>query len=286
MTSLAHALAALAAASLVPGVADASQRGDALPWLAAAFAGMLPDALEWLSRTLARADVLYTPDPLAGEKDNRRGAELAVAAAALRALASDRPVRLRIRPLPSSCGVLVACIRRDALPDGMPPFPPVWPADLHVRSPDGALLEFHPAPGSRSLARIVVRAHGRGRGRAHSAILLVGGAAALLWTGDPVCGAAGAALAAHAALDALGTQGIPLWRRNGRIVVARRCPDTAAASRVAAALALAALAASLALQTAYLGHPRRVIATGLLATAAFLATLLSLRKRQDATVRP
>lgn len=283
MRAMAHALASLAAASLVPGVVESSQRGDALPWLAAAVAGVLPDVLERLSLALARADVLYTPDPLVRVADNEREAGRAVAETACLALATGRMTSLRLRPLPSSCGAFSVRVRRDALPSGMPAFPPVWPAEVEVRVPDGAQMAFHPAPNGRCLARIDVRdACGRGRGRAHSALLLLGGAAALVAWGVPAGVAAGAALFTHAVLDAMGTQGIPLWRRGGRVLAARRWRDEdVRVWRAVAGVSVGTLGVALALGTAFVAHPRRVVAAALVVAAGLFAAAM----RGSATVR-
>ena len=324
-----HALASVAAASLLPGVVSASQRGDVAPWLAAVLGGMLPDALEALSRALAKADILFTPDPSAAPETTAAEAARAVALAANRALATGRPTRLRLRPLPSSVGTLElrlqnarctariesspstspsccctlavapsfapSCCRTPAVTPRpsrtaahasvrIPAAPPLWPATVAISAPDGALLEFHPTPNSRhlaeaeqspvahnsmSLSRIEVRAPGRGRGLAHSALLLGTTAAVLFAIGGPVCAAAAAALLAHGMLDALGMQGIPLWRRGGARLALRRCADTAAATeRAVAIVSCGVLAFGLVLRTAYLEHERRLFAVVLVLVAA------------------
>ena len=333
-----HALASLAAASLLPGVVAASQRGQVAPWLAAVLAGMLPDALEALSRALAKADILFTPDPSAAPETTAAEAARAVALAANQALTTGHPTRLRVRPLPSSAGTLelrlqdARCTARILPPNScfrspsdnppspscchtpavtpspsccrtpavappprsapanarakIPAAPPLWPATLAIPAPDGALLEFHPPPNSRHLAdtvqsstvqnfmhlfRIEVRAPGRGRGRAHSALLLGTAAAALFAAGGPVCAAAAMALLVHGLLDALGTQGIPLWRRGGPRLALRHCADTAPATeRAVIAVSLVLLGAGLTLHTAFIEHERRLLAAMLVLASALL----------------
>ena len=128
-----------------------------------------------------------------------------------------------------------------------------------------------------SLSRIEVRAPGRGRGLAHSALLLGVAAAVLFAIGGPVCSAAAAALLAHGVLDVLGMQGIPFWRCGGACLALRHCADTAAATEyVVAIVSLTVLAFGLVLRTAYLEHERRLLAVTLV-LAAFAA--LSLRRQ-------
>ena len=355
-----HALASLAAAALLPGVVHASQQGDVVPWLAAVLAGMLPDALEALSRALAYADLLFTPDPSASPEAVAAEAARAVSLAAGRAVATGRATRLRVRPLPTSVGTLElrlqdarctarvesspstfpsccrtlavapspapSCCRTLAVAPSsapsccstlavtprpsrtpvhasvrIPAAPPLWPATLAIPAPAGALLEFHPAPNSMhradakqfhaahnstSLSRIEVRAPGRGRGRAHSALLLGAAAAALFAAGGPACAAAAVALLVHGLLDALGMQGIPLWRRGGPRIALRRCADTAAdTARGVAAASLAILAVGLVLRTAFLAHEHRLFAA-LLALAAAIPMMNRRRAPRDVLQSP
>ena len=398
MTSGVHALAAVAAAAFLPSVVRASQSGDASVWLAAVLGGLLPNALEWLDRALTRADALYTPDPAQPPEEVANEAASAVARFAAMPLETGRPVRLRVRPLPTSAGLLrlrflgrrcsasvaresevrspeseVDAGARTARPprtrvhfntetqshrDAEQPHPeplrslreiqtsrtprtpredsgadepsalrhsprtsrtpredhaapeplrslrslreiqtprtprtpredhaapepprtprvpemrPIWPAEIAIEPPDGALLEFRPDSADGAKVRVAVRSACRGRGLAHSAIVLGVMAVALFALGIPWCAAAGAGLLVHGVLDAVDLQGIPVFRSDGRMVALRLLDGASPATRcVANIVGGFVLAAGLVLHTAYLGHGRRLVAVALAAGALFL----------------
>ena len=289
MTPGIHAFAAVAAASLVPGVVHASESGDVSVWMAAVAGGLLPNALDWLFRATARDDVVYTPDPALPPETIAAETARAVARLVARPLVTGRPVRLRIRPLPAGAGLLELrflqrrCCARvvaetdpprnlvepvSSRPVRVPEMPPVWPATVPVVPPDGTVLEVRPQTGST--VRLDVRAPGRGRGLGHSAPILAAASVALFASENAACAAAGAGLLAHGALDAVGLQGIPLMGRRGRFVALRLWNDaSASARRAAAVLCWLAATAGFLLHTAYLGHGRRLAAAVFAALAVF-----------------
>ena len=304
MTSGVHALAAVAAASFLPSVVRASQSGDASVWLAAALGGLLPNALEWLDRALEHTDALYTPDPALPPEEIADEAARTVARFAALPLETGRAVRLRVRPLPTSAGRLVLrflgrhCSARVVVAPAPPRTPrtprenettepaaqepprtprvpemrPIWPAEVVVSPPDGALLEFRPDSGDSSSIRLRVRSACSGRGLAHSAVVLVAASVALLASGDSACAAAGAGLLVHGVLDAVDLQGIPVFRRDGRRVALRLLDGERPVTRwVAGIVCGLVLAAGIVLHTAYLGHGRRLVAVALAAGAFSLA---------------
>ena len=284
MTAGVHALAAVAVAALVPDVIHASESGDVSVWLAAVLGGLLPNAVEWLARALARADALYTPDPALAPDVLAADAAHAVARVATLPLETGRAVRLRIRPLPPSAGRLAlrfldrSCDARvirtesehqDASAGArIPEIRPLWPAEVDIAPPDGALLEFRQESGNGAAVRIDVRATGRGRGFTHSVLVLGAGAFGLFATGNAACAAAGAGLLAHAVLDAGGLHGIPLVTRRWRMVALRRWNDESATAQHVALVVSGLLAAlGFVLHTAYLEHERRLVAVALAAAA-------------------
>ena len=153
----------------------------------------------------------------------------------------------------------------------VPEVRPIWPAEVVVSPPDGALLEFRPDSGDSSSVRLRVRSACSGRGLAHSAVVLVAAFVALLAFGNSACAALGTGLFAHGVLDAVDLQGIPVFRRNGRRVALRLIDGEAPTTRwVVSIVAGLVLAAGLVLHTAYLGHGRRLVAAALAAGAIVL----------------
>ena len=290
MTSGVHALVAVATAALLPSVVRASQSGDAAVWLAAVMGGLLPNALEWLDRALTRADALYTPDPAKPPEVLADEAARTVARFTAMPLETGRALRLRVRPLPSGAGrlslrFLGRCCSASVSANGfsangapepphssrVPDMRPIWPAEIAIEPPDGALLEFRPDLADGSKVCVAVRSACRGRGLAHSVVILGVSAAALLALGIPWCAAAGAGLLVHGALDAVDLQGIPVFRSGGRMLALRLLDGESRATRCVANLVGGfVLAAGLVLHTAYLGHGRRLVAVALAACALFL----------------
>ncbi len=275
-----HVLVSLAAAAWVPSVVRASESGAVLPWLSAVLAGLLPNAVDAIVRLARRPTSTYTPDPLEPPSAIAEAAAKGVASAVWAATASGRPRTLWIRPLPSSAGTLQVRLLPDrcsarVLPTAeasaaplsptsvdvtLPPLRAPWPADVPVPAPDGTLLTILPGHGTEPGA-IALETAVRARGLGHSAAVLVAASALFFATATPTATAAAVALLAHALLDALDLHGIPLLGARGPRFAGRRWnAEDPAANRVAAVVALVLLVTGLACHTAFLAHPRRIVA--------------------------
>lgn len=311
-----HILAGLAALSFLPDAVFASSTGKYSPWFLAAFAAVLPDFIETLLSLLKKNDATLTPEPSklanrqTGELANRQTKDIldALSSAMETALTRQHALRLLVRPLPPTCGVLrlrflTGRVEASILPLGAkedeltPTSSPVasaplpvargpWPATVEVAHPWGVVLRFAPSPHRKPPAVDVRVPSSPGRGVFHSPILLLGiPLAGFLWlTSSLPIQAICLGLLSHGLLDGADSRGLPwrnpfqpgigfhLWRDESRL-----------AGRLLTLATATLLLCNLIRHTAYIPRRNSLLGYVLLAAATvllFLAPRIGYTKRR------